>query len=79
MLLPRIRIRGDGQYVLGEEKPDEVVRIRASLLLPLVYIISSSSSSQPFATVVDLVNHHKRNPLVLKSGGDLKLLYECPS
>jgi fyn-related kinase len=52
----RIRLRGDGQYVLGEEKVDEVA----------------------FASVVELVNFHKREPLVLKSGGNLTLRYECP-
>ncbi|CAI8011174.1 Lymphocyte cytosolic protein 2 [Geodia barretti] len=52
----RIRLRGDGQYVLGEEKADEV----------------------PFASVVELVNYHKEEPLVLKSGGNVMLRYECP-
>jgi hypothetical protein len=52
----RIRLRADGQYVLGEEKPDELA----------------------FASVVELVNYHRTEPLVLRSGGEVTLRYECP-
>ena len=81
MSLLRIRLRGDGKYVLGEEKPDEVVGL-LPILVPITTLLSPSlppSPPQPFTTVLDLVNHHKKHPLVLKSGGELKLLYECPS
>jgi len=33
---------------------------------------------QSFDTVVDLVEYHKAEPLVLKSGGETTLKFECP-
>ena len=33
---------------------------------------------QAFDSVVDLVEYHKGEPLVLKSGGETTLKYECP-
>ena len=68
----------DGKFVLGEEKADEVVGGEWAWFQSDLSHTPSLFSLQAFASVVDLVQFHKREPLVLKSGGKTTLRYECP-
>ena len=78
--LHRIRLRSDKKFVLGEEKSDELVSDPLpTMSMTLTLSLPPSPHTQAFDTVMDLVSHHKRDPLHLKSGGETVLKYECPS
>lgn len=69
-----------GEYSLSLWFAGGVRHLRIRLRGDKKFVLGEEKSDElAFDTVMDLVSHHKREPLHLKSGGDTVLRYECPS